>query len=135
MSGWILPSIGYAVTLGSLGVFTKLALRSLHWTELVVWAAACYAVATVILVGHNGVRLHLSFDGGMAALAGMMAVLGLVLIYVALGRGDVSQVIPVTSSYPVLTLIVSAIVLGEDITVTGVIGTLLVVSGVIVLTR
>ena len=135
MSGWILPSIGYAVTLGSLGVFTKLALRSLDWTELVVWAAACYAVATVILVGRYGVRPHFTFDGGMAALAGTMAVLGLVLIYVALGRGDVSQVIPVTSAYPVLTLFLSAIVLGEEITVTGVIGTLLVVSGVIVLTR
>jgi transporter family protein len=135
MSGWILPSIGYAVTLGSLGVFTKLALRSLHWTELVVWAAACYAVATVILVGPYGVRLHLGFGGAMAALAGMMAVLGLVLIFVALGRGDVSQVIPVTSSYPVLTLLVSAVVLSEEITLTGVLGTLLVVSGVIVLTR
>ena len=71
----------------------------------------------------------------MAALSGAMAVLGLVLIFVALGRGDVSQVIPVTSSYPVLALILSAIFLSEKITITGVIGTVLVVSGVIVLSR
>jgi transporter family protein len=135
LSGWLLPSLGYAVTLGSLGVATKIALRSLHWTELVVWAALIYAVTAVVLVVFFGVRLHLTYHGSMAALAGLMAVLGLVLIFVALGRGDVSRVIPVTSSYPVLTLLFSAAVLSERITLSAALGTSLVVAGVIVLSR
>jgi bacterial/archaeal transporter family protein len=132
---WLLPSLAYAVTLGALGVATKLALRSLPWQELVVWAAACYAIVAVLLITVQGVRLHLSFDGGMAALAGAMAVLGLVLIFVALGRGEVSKVIPVTSSYPLLALLFSAVVLSERITITRAIGAVLIVVGVIVLSR
>ena len=132
---WILPALGYAVTLGALGVTTKLALRSLPWQELVVWAAVCYAVTAAGLTGFGGVRLHASFDSAMAALSGAIAVSGLILIFVAIGHGEVSRVIPVTSSYPLLTLAFSVAFLSERITLVRGLGTGLIGGGVILLSR
>ena len=130
---WILPALGYAVTLGALGVTTKFALRSLPWQKLVVWAAICYAVTAAGLTGFAGVRLHASFDSAMAALSGALAVSGLILIFLALGHEEVSRVIPVTSSYPLLTLAFSAAFLSERITLVRGFGTALIVVGVVLL--
>ena len=132
---WLLPALGYAVTLGVFGIATKLSLRTLDWQEFVLWAALWYAVAGVALMALRGTRLHLTVDGGFAAVAGVLAVVGLALIFLAPERGDVSQVIPFSSAYPLITLILAAVFLSERITVARSIGSSLVVVGVILLSR
>ncbi|SMO60011.1 EamA family transporter [Melghirimyces algeriensis] len=51
----------------------------------------------------------------------------------ALQYGDVGQVMPVVGSFPVLAFFLSVIIFGESVTVSKVIGILLVVGGVILL--
>jgi transporter family protein len=133
-AAWLIPTLAYVVTLGALGVTSKLALRSLGWQELVVWAACAYAVAAVLIltVGHGS--LHFEADTWWAALSAVIVVSSLVLLYVALGHGPASKIVPITAAYPAVTLIGAALFLSESITLAKVGGMLLVLAGVVVLT-
>jgi transporter family protein len=58
---------------------------------------------------------------------------GLICFFYAPSKGDASVVVPTTSAYSVIALVGSAIFLSESITVPKVIGTVLVVAGVVVI--
>jgi len=65
----------------------------------------------------------------------LCAAAGLILLFVALTRGEASTVVPATAAYPVVTLAGSALFLSESVTVARVAGTVLVIAGVVLLSR
>ena len=134
MAPWILPTLGYILTLGLAGVTIKLALRTISWQQLVLWVPVVYIVWAIVFAA-TGARFPLGAGGGWAALTAVFASSALVLFFVALDRGDASKVVPVGSAYPVVTLLASAIFLSESITPIRVAGTALVVAGVVLLSR
>jgi len=132
---WIPPTVGYIVLVGALGVTSKYALRSLSWQEVILWTAVAYGVTTVLLVATGTpLRFHAGLNGGMAAVTAVIAPLSLCLLYFALRDGDVTRVIPVSSVYPLVTAVLALLVLNEHFSVTRVVGTALVVVGVVLLT-
>ena len=50
LGSWLAPALAYAVVTGLLGVTTKIALRTITWPTLILWAAAVYAVVAVVLL-------------------------------------------------------------------------------------
>jgi len=118
-----------------LGITTKLALRDLDWVELLIWAALGYAALGTFLVAVLGTDLATGGGALWAALSGACACLGLVALFVALRFGEASRVVPISAAYPVVTAILAAIVLSEQISFERGVGTALVVAGVTVLTR
>lgn len=132
-TGWIVPTLIYVVLMGSLGITSKLALRHMNWESLVLWAAAVYMVVGLVLLATG---THLKFGAGapMAAASGLIAAVALVLFYVALRRGEVTRVVPITSSYPIVTAALGVGFLAERLTVARAIGTILVVVGVVTIT-
>ena len=135
MAPWILPTFGYAFLLGAAGVTSKLALRTITWEQLVLWVPVAYIVCSVVLVAGRGTKFPLGTGGAWAAATGFCAALSLILLFFALTKGDAGLVVPAGSAYPVVTLIGSALFLSEAITLPRIIGTLLVVAGVIVISR
>lgn len=131
---WLVPTLVYVVTLGALGVTSKLALRTMSWQDLVVWTAAAYAVGAIALLVLGQAGFSTGPNVGWAVVSAVIVVSSLVLLYVALGSGEASKVIPITAAYPAVTLIGAALFLSENITVGKVIGMLLVLAGVVVLT-
>ena len=130
---WLAPTIAYVLTVGALGVATKLALEDLSWQQITLWTTLAYLLAVPLLLARRDSRPHLG-PGFTAALAsGALAVIALVVLFVALGAGDVGQVVPVTSAYPVVTLILASAVLGERVTRRQVAATGLIIGGVILL--
>jgi transporter family protein len=134
MAGWVVPALLYIVFLGASGVTTKLALRTISWEQMVLWVAVVYVCAAVVLVA-TGTRFPLGVGGGWAALTAVFVAAALILFFIALTHGDAATVVPVTSVYPVVTLIGAALFLSEKITVTRGLGTALVVAGVVLLSR
>jgi transporter family protein len=133
---WLLPALAYVVLLGGLGVITKFALRYLGWPDLIVWTTAVYIVVSAVLLLSGRASLAGGSTGvGLAVVAGVMAVLSLVMLYVALGYGDASQVVPFTSTYPLVALVLAWAVLGEQVTAGRAVGAVLVVAGAVLLTR
>jgi uncharacterized membrane protein len=135
MAGWIPPTIGYIVILGAAGVTAKLALRTISWQQLVLWVPVAYVVFSAIFVIFQGSRFPLGVGGGWAAVTAFAASSALILFFYALTKGPASQVTPATSAYPVVTVIGSALFLGEKITLIRGVGTALVVAGVVLLAR
>ena len=135
MTDWLLPALGFALTQGALGITTKLALRDIPWSQLFLWTAGAYAVIAVGLIAFAGTTLTLEPRVAWAVVAGLCAVGGLVLFFVALDRGAASQVVPVTAGYPLAGVLFAALLLGERLTLQRLGGTVLVVAGIVILSR
>jgi transporter family protein len=135
MASWIPPTAGYVLALGATGVTARLALRTIAWQQMVLWVPLAYAVFVAAFVVFGGARFPLGAGGAWAAATAACASSALVLFFVALTRGEASTVVPVTSAYPVVTLIGAALFLSEPITLTRALGTALVVAGVVLISR
>ncbi len=77
----------------------------------------------------------ISVKGALAlASAGILAsVVAQVLFYAALKQGDVSRVLPIVGSYPLVSFVLGVLLLGEALTLPKAAGALLVVGGVVLL--
>jgi transporter family protein len=131
---WLVPAIGYVLALGALGITSKLALETLSWQQLLPWTLLAYGVAVAVLlaIGQTDVQWHPG--SGWAVATAALAVGSLILLFVALGLGEASKVVPVTAAYPAATVVLAALFLGENISLARVAGMLMVIVGVVVLT-
>jgi bacterial/archaeal transporter family protein len=130
MPSWVLPSLVYVLFLGSLGVTTKLALDHINWQAVIVWTTVVYVLISAAMLALGQAKIGLGAGTIPAIGSAILASTALIAFYIALGRGEASVVVPVTSIYPVVTLILSALVLAEKVTVLKGAGTLVVVIGV-----
>jgi transporter family protein len=135
MAGWVMPTLGYVLVLGAAGVTAKLALRTITWEQLVLWVPLAYAAFSIAFVVFKGATFPLGVGGAWAAVTALAASSALILFFYALTKGSASQVTPVSSAYPVITLIGSALFLSEKITLVRGAGTALIVAGVVLLSR
>ena len=134
-AGWVVPTMVYIGTVGSMGVASKLAFRTLSWRDLILWTGIGYILLAIGLLATGTAELRFAEGTPWAALTATSAIVGLVSIFVALTRGDASQVVPVSATYPAVTMVLAALVLSEDVSPLRVGGVALVIAGVIVLTR
>jgi len=133
MGVWILPALGYVVTIGLFGIISKFAFRHVTWPELVVWTAAIYVVVAFVLVFSGTAHLRFDIGTGYALLTGGLALGGLIALLIALQLGPASRVIPFTSIYPIVTVFLSALFLAEHITPQIWAGVVLIIAGAIVI--
>jgi len=134
MAGWVLPTLLYVLLLGASGVTTKLALRTISWQQVVFWLPIVYASAVVVLAA-TGSRFPVGVGSFWALVTALCAAGALILFFYALTKGDAATVVPVSSAYPVVTLVGARLFLAEPITATRGAGTLLVIGGVVLLSR
>jgi bacterial/archaeal transporter family protein len=134
LSRWIVPALTYVVATGVLGVTSKLALREVDWRELVIWSAFAYAAFAAIL-WFSGARVHLNQGAFFAIISGILAAGTLAVFVITVGRGDVSQTVPFMSAYPVVTVLLSIVVLSEGVNVAKAAGVGLVIGGLVLLSR
>jgi transporter family protein len=135
MPGWLLPTLGYVVLLGAAGVTTRLALETITWQQLVLWVPVAYLAFAVVFMTTQGADFPLGRGGFWAAITAVCAAASLVLLFYALTKGQATTVVPASSAYPLVTLVGAAIFLSEEITVRRIVGAILVVAGVIVISR
>jgi transporter family protein len=131
---WLVPTLLYLVALGALGVTGKLALRTLVWQELVLWTGAGYVLVSIVLLSMGDAEIRFVEGTSWAILSGALAIGALITLYLALGTGEASTVIPISAAYPAITLLLSAAFLSEGISMAKLGGMCLVVGGVVVLT-
>jgi transporter family protein len=135
MADWIPPTLGYILLLGAGGVTAKLALRTISWQQLVLWVPIVYACFALSFVLFDGTRFPGGAGTAWAAATAFCAAASLILFFFALTKGAASKVVPASSAYPVVTLAGSALFLSEAVTGLRILGTILVVGGVVLLSR
>jgi uncharacterized membrane protein len=133
--GWVPPMIGYVLILGLTGVVVKLAQRTISWQEITVWLPVCYIMWAIVIAVFTGARPPLGTGAAWAALISFFGSTSIILFFVALGRGEASRIVPFGSTYPLLTLLASAALLSERISVRQVAGTLLIIGGAVMVTK
>ena len=63
----------------------------------------------------------------------ILAGVGLYIYFIALGKGESSQVVPIVATFPLFTAVYAFLILKESITTPKIIGTFLIVSGLVIL--
>jgi len=132
---WLIPTLAYIGLIGGLGVTSKLALRDAAWQDLILWTTVVYiGLSIALLAGGWGTFSGTSYGTWWALASGVLAVGGLVCLYLALFSGEASKVVPVGASYPAVTLVLAAIFLSESLSLARVAGAALVIGGVVIIT-
>jgi transporter family protein len=132
---WLLPTVIFTAGLGVIGVTSRLALETMSWQDLMVWAAIFYCTLAGFVFARERARGEQPVRAnGWAVVAGVLAAGSLATLYVALGNGEASVVIPVSASFPIITLLLAWLLLGERLTMLRSAGTLAVIAGVVVIT-
>ena len=131
---WLVPVAIYVVALGAVGVTSKLALKHLHWQDLVLWLGIGHLGSVIALTATGLARPSRSPGTPMTVVTALVACTGLIALYVALASGEASKVVPISAAYPAVTLILSALFLSEKLTLRRGIGVVMVVAGVVMVT-
>jgi transporter family protein len=132
---WLPPALGFVLLSGLLGVTIKLALRGARWPELLTWTAIVYAVLALASIPMGNTRLHLGTPAVWGVVSGLCAALGLICAFIALRHASAVVAVPVMSAYPVVTVLVSVLVLHESLSPSKVVGVGFVLTGVVLLAR
>ena len=134
----LLLSAAIILAWGLWGFFGKLALNrqmaplAIYLAEVAVGVAlGCLAVAIFLRMGQvppwqAPVNLY-------GLLSGVGMAIGLLLFYLALAHGKAVVIVPLTATYPLLTVLLSYLFLGERPTAVQWLGMALVVSGGVLL--
>jgi transporter family protein len=128
---WVLLSVA---ALGALGVTSGLALRTLQWQDLILWTGVGYVCVAIVLLATGQTELRVLENTSWAVVTALCAIGGLICLYLALSAGEASKVVPISASYPAVTLVLAAIVLAENVSLLRWAGAALVIAGVVLVT-
>jgi transporter family protein len=96
---------------------------------LLFWAISTGHLRDIYALAASKAGIFIAAEGICASLLGHLA------YYYAIKYGDVSRMVPVTSSFPLIAVILAILFLSEKLTPTKAIGAAFVVVGVIVMKR
>jgi len=124
-----------AILWGVAPIFDKIVISagvSLYLANLIrAMGAVSFLSVTVIYFKHFDLSQLTAKYFLYLFIAGMLAGgLAMVLYYTALKYEPASRIIPLTSIYPLFTIAISAIALGENLSMKVIVGTILIIIGV-----
>ncbi len=94
---------------------------------LLFWAVATGNLGNVYSLATSKSGLFIAAEGVCASLLGHLA------YYYAIKYGDVSRMVPVTSSFPLIAFILAILFLSEKLTLTKGIGAVFIIAGVVII--
>jgi transporter family protein len=136
MPGWLLYSLLALVLWGLWGVFSKIAA-----TQLPSWAIFLVEICVYLLVGGFiwallRTPVTWTFPGAAAAVAaGLSGGFALFFFLKALSTGPAAVVVPLTSLYPVITVLLGITFLQEDLSLRHLLGILMASAAVWLLSQ
>lgn len=134
---WILFAIGSAFFAGLTSILAKCGLKNIDSTVATALRTVVVLVFVwvMVLIAGSGPTIG-SIEGKtwlFLILSGLCTGASWLCYYKALKLGDVNKVVPIDKSSTVITIILAAIFLGEFLSIPGVIGTVLIGAGTIMM--
>jgi len=136
MRGWLLNSLLALVCFGVWGFFPKVAVRYINPKSALIYEVM--GGVLIALVTWFSMRKGIEHDlRGVtpAFITGLAGYLGLFFFLHAVELGKVSVVASLTAVYPVVTILLAAIILKEQITYVQYVGIFMAMTGVILLSH
>uniref|UniRef100_A0A7C4YCI9 DMT family transporter n=1 Tax=candidate division WOR-3 bacterium TaxID=2052148 RepID=A0A7C4YCI9_UNCW3 len=129
---WFISGIITALTWGIAGIFSRGSLKSIpHNLSLIIFGISIlffYSIAWFIF--------GTPFPKGnyiIPFISEFAATLGYIFFYIALSKKGASSIVPITSSYIVISILIGKFILKNDITEKQTIAVILIVLGIIIL--
>jgi transporter family protein len=121
---------------GVWGLLGKLASRTLGHRQLVFASLAGYLLVFIVVAARGwgkGV-----FSGGnpglwLALATGLCSGVAYLFFYLAIARGEASRIVTITALYPVVTVLLAFLVLGEAVSLRKIAGLLFAIAGLVLL--
>lgn len=129
---WLMSCLVAMVCWGFWGFLMKLASEHFNWHQMfVVTSVVTLAASSLIFVFLKpSINVH-SPGFGYALLAGVAGAFALVAFYTAIGVGKAIIVVPLTALYPVITIILSYLILDEKISLVKGVGIMLALVAIL----
>ncbi|WP_377475396.1 MAG: EamA family transporter [Microcoleus anatoxicus] len=130
---WLIYSLICYLLYGFWGFFGNLATKYVDYQTAFFYEAIGAILMTLFILIQNN---SLSFQGDVrgilfAVLVGVCGTVASLVFFIAVGKGKVANVVSVTSIYPLITILLSALFLKEAITLPQIIGVLFAIIAVI----
>jgi bacterial/archaeal transporter family protein len=130
---WKLLFIIYLVTAGFWGFLLKVTLSNLDWKTVMVYGWMAVAISFIPLFLKD-VQVGLTRYHGLAMVIGILGCVSAIALYKLLSLRQASCIIPLTSPYVLITVLLSSIFLKEPITAKTLLGAALSIVSVVLLT-
>ncbi len=116
MTGWILPALGVICAWGLWGFLPKLTTQYLGPRSVMVYEVLGAICVALIVLYSMKFRLEVHWRGAsLAVMAGAMGLIGALCYVVAMARGPVALIVTFTALYPILSIVLAWLILGETI--------------------
>jgi transporter family protein len=136
MAGWLMYSLLALVLWGLWGVFSKIAATHLPSWAIFLVEIGVYLVVGGLIWGLLRTPVTWTFPGAAAAVAaGLAGGFALFFFLKALSTGPASVVVPLTSLYPVITVLLGITFLQEDLSLRHLLGILMASAAVWLLSQ
>ncbi len=136
MKDWLIFSIITIMGWGVWGFLGKLSTRSINAITVYFLAfLGSFIILPIYFILFHG-EIHINFknmDTVWGILSGITASVASICFYLALKKGESSIVVPLTSLYPVITVLLSILLLQESFTIKKIIGVILAITAAIIL--
>jgi transporter family protein len=134
--GWQVYAAVALVVWGFWGYLPKQALRTLDPRSILVLEGLGGVLVAAAMLASRGFRVQPDAPGALAAIAtGVCGLGGAYFFLLALERGKASVVVPFTSLYPLVTLVLSVVLLHEHPSRANLVGIVFAVAAVVLLSR
>lgn len=114
MTGWVLPAFGVILAWGLWGFLPKLTTQYLGPRSVMVYEViGAICVALIVLIWMD-FRLEVNWRGAsLAMMAGALGTAGALCYVIAMARGPVALIVTFTALYPILSILLAWLILGE----------------------
>ncbi|MFH0765228.1 MAG: EamA family transporter [Calditrichota bacterium] len=129
---WLVWTMLAAAAWTAWGVAVKYVLRRVDWARLEILSAIA-VVLLVAIVAPVGLKIKLDSDHLLGFGAGFLAVLGSAFFYIAVSKGPVSVIVPLSSLYVLGVFLVGVTFLGEEWSLRKALGVACAVAALILL--
>ncbi len=134
MKSWFLYSISALFLWGLWSFFPKLASKYLNPKSILFFEISGAASFSIYILLNSGLSFHIK-GFIFSFLTGIFGACGALFFLKALSEGPVSLVTIITSLYPVITVILAYIFLGESLSLRQILGIILAISGIILVLK
>lgn len=133
---WFALSLICLLIYGLWGFLSKLLSTELNTPSLLVYSLIGSALAIPLYLITYWDSISFEWENGwtyLGILVGIFTSSGAFFFFSAIGKGEASQVVVITSLYPLVSTILALIFLKEAVTVSQILGIILCLAGIILL--
>ena len=132
-TSWLQLSLAALILWGLWGFLSKIVLNSMNWKSLFLFSSVASMIFITFFFVIAKPTVAFNMQTATAILVGVLGVSASMTFYYALERGKVSIVVPLTATYPIVTVVLAAVILKEELSLTQGVGVLLAIVAVLLI--